>query len=273
MNKSACVAGPQSLKNAAALYRNAGLRGMNSMIAAEALPWAANSLNWKYQELDRSSSPSVSSYVLARIRGDILSAYFEPGAKLHLKVLTARYDTSVAPVREALAVLSGAGLVVAESQRGFRVAPASRADFLDVVMMRQEMEGLALEKSIDLGDETWVKDVCRAYDAFSGLSTKVGSGDPITDAWESHHREFHFTLISRCGSPTLLNFCSQLHDRFDRYRRLTLPNSSYMAVTAGDHEEIKAAVIQRDRKRAVALIHEHIKAISDVVLEQYTDRN
>jgi GntR family carbon starvation induced transcriptional regulator len=245
----------------------------STLVAAKALPWAAISLNWKHRQLDRASTPSVASYVLARIRGDILSAHFKPGAKLHLKILTARYDTSVAPVREALAVLSGAGLVVAESQRGFRVAPASRADFLDVVMMRQQMEVLALEKSIELGDALWVKSVSRSYDAFSGLATKAGSGEPITDAWESHHREFHFSLISHCGSPTLLNFCSQLHDRFDRYRRLILPNSSYMAATAGDHEDIKHAVIARDTARAVQLITDHIRAISDVIFEQYAGRD
>jgi GntR family transcriptional regulator, carbon starvation induced regulator len=268
MNKSAPIVASHRT-NAVASLRGLDPSSITGMIAADALPWAANSLNWKSQELDRSSTPSVSSYVLARIRGDILSAYFKPGAKLHLKVLTARYDTSVAPVREALAVLSGAGLVVAESQRGFRVAPASRADFVDVLMMRQYMEALAFEKSIELGDDKWVDEICRVYSAFSRLSTKAGCGDPISDAWEVHHREFHFVLISRCGSPTLLNFCSQLHDRFDRYRRLILPNSSYMAGTASDHEEIRDAVIRRDKALAVALIKEHITAIGDVILEQY----
>lgn len=244
-----------------------------TLVAAKALPWAANSLNWKHLQLDRDCTPSVASYVLARIRGDILSAHFKPGAKLHLKVLTARYGTSVAPVREALAVLSGAGLVVAESQRGFRVAPASRDEFIDIVMMRQKMEALALQQSIERGDERWLGSVARTYDAFSGLATKAGSGEPITDAWESHHREFHFSLISHCGSPTLLNFCSQLHDRFDRYRRLILPNSSYMAATAGDHENMRDAVIARDAAAAVYLIEDHIRAISDVILEQYVDRD
>ncbi len=87
-------------------------------IAADALPWATTSLCWKHRDFDRSCASSASAYVLARMRGDILSAHFLPGAKLYLKVLTARYNTSVAPVREALAVLSGAGLVISESQLG-----------------------------------------------------------------------------------------------------------------------------------------------------------
>lgn len=239
------------------------------MIAAEALPWATNSLQWKHREFDRSSASSASAYVLARMRGDILSAHFRPGAKLYLKVLTDRYETSVAPVREALAVLSGAGLVISESQRGFRVAHASRADFQDIAMLRMQLEIAALEQSIERGDSRWVEEICSAFEKFSLLSQKAGQDNPISDAWEAYHREFHFTLISRCGSPTLLNFCSQLHDRFDRYRRLTLPSGSYMAGTAGDHEEIKNAAIRREAKRATALIHEHIQNITDIVLELY----
>lgn len=240
------------------------------MIAADALPWATSSLHWKHLQFDRSSASSASAYVLARIRGDILSAHFKPGAKLYLKILTDRYETSVAPVREALAVLSGAGLVVAESQRGFRVAEASREDFQDIATLRMQLEITALEQSIERGDSRWVEEISSVYERFSRLSQKAGQHDPISDAWESYHREFHFALISRCGSPTLLNFCSQLHDRFDRYRRLTLPSGSYMAGTAGDHEDIKNAAIRRETKTATALIRDHIQNITDIVLEQYT---
>jgi GntR family carbon starvation induced transcriptional regulator len=241
------------------------------MIAADALPWAANSLQWKYRALDRTAATSTSSYVLARLRGDILSTYFKPDTKLYLKVLTARYNTSVAPVREALAVLSGAGLVISESQRGFRVAPASRADFLDIAALRKQLEISALGLSIVRGSDRWLREIRRVYDIFSQLSQKAGHDDPISDAWEAYHREFHFALISECGSPTLMNFWSQLHDRFDRYRRLTLPSGSYMAGTASDHGDIMEAVMNRDVSRAATLMSDHIQNITDVVLEQYVE--
>jgi GntR family transcriptional regulator, carbon starvation induced regulator len=241
------------------------------MFAADALPWAANSLHWKYCRLDRTAATSASSYVLARLRGDILSAHFKPNAKLYLKVLVARYETSVAPVREALAVLSGAGLVVSESQRGFRVAPASRADFIDIATLRKQLEISALGHSIARGGESWLHEIRRVYEMFSQMSQKAGHDEPISDAWEACHREFHFSLISECGSPTLLNFWSQLHDRFDRYRRLTLPSGSYMAGTANDHWDIMDAVLGRDVSCASRLMGDHIQAITSIVLEQYVE--
>src|SRR5262249_15583355 len=129
------------------------------MIAAQALPWATDSIRWKHQSADREMATSVSAYILARLRNDILSAYFKPRAKLHLKVLTARYDTSVAPVREALAVLLGAGLVVSESQRGYWVAPASRAEFIDIVALRKQLEVIALSQSIAQGRDLWIEEI------------------------------------------------------------------------------------------------------------------
>jgi GntR family transcriptional regulator, carbon starvation induced regulator len=241
------------------------------MIAADALPWAAASLQWKYRSFDRTAATSASSYVLAKLRGDILSVHFKPNTKLYLKVLTARYETSVAPVREALAVLSGAGLVVSEAQRGFRVAPASRADFVDIATLRKQLEISALGLSIVRGGESWLREIRRVYDLFSQISQKAGHDEPISDAWEACHREFHFSLISECGSPTLLNFWSQLHDRFDRYRRLTLPSGSYMAGTASDHGDIMEAAMSRDINGASKLMSDHIQAITDIVLEQYVE--
>jgi GntR family transcriptional regulator, carbon starvation induced regulator len=241
----------------------------NTVSAALALPWATESIRWKRYDFHRSDASSASAYVLSRMRADILSAYFSPGSKLPLKVLMARYETSIMPVREALAVLCGAGLVLAESQRGFRVAPASRIDLLDLTETRQRIEGMALRLSIAHADRAWLYEVQDVAATFARVSQKVGQDGPISDEWEALHREFHFALIARCGSPTLLNFCSQLHDRYDRYRRLVLPSKSYMAGVAGDHDEIKDAALLGDADRAVALLERHIQLMSEVLLGQY----
>lgn len=239
------------------------------MFSSEALPWATSSLQWKQADFNGEAATSKTSYVLSRLRNDILAARLRPNEKLYLKVLTARYETSVAPVREALAVLAGAGLVLSESQRGFRVAPASPDDFIDIARARILVEMSALQMSIKRGDQAWKERIHRAYRLLSGLLPQAGSVTPISDDWEVHHREFHFALVSECGSPTLLNFWSQLHDRFDRYRRLTLPTGAYMAETSSEHQDIMDKVIGKDEAGAVKLITEHIQNITAVVLEQY----
>jgi GntR family carbon starvation induced transcriptional regulator len=238
-----------------------------SMSSLRSSSWAAGLSEPKRVGRDRGGAPSATTYVLNRLRADILAAQFAPGAKLPLKILVDRYKTSVVPIREALAVLCGAGLVVSESQRGFRVAAASREDFTDVAEMRKRLETRALRNSIELAEADWEEEVREASEKLARISQKVGQDGPISDEWELLHRQFHFALIARCGSPTLLDFCFQLYDRYDRYRRLALPSKSYMAGVAADNDEIVAAAVGRRVQSAVVLLEQHIDAMTEVILE------
>ena len=62
-------------------------------------------------------------------------------------------------MREALSRLVADGLVQASDQRGFRVSPVSPADLADVTQTRIDIEGLALRRSIERGDQAWLTSV------------------------------------------------------------------------------------------------------------------
>jgi GntR family carbon starvation induced transcriptional regulator len=230
-------------------------------------PWATDLVTGKQRCADRYDAPSTVAYVLTRLRADILGLHFAPGAKLPLKILVDRYKASVVPIREALAVLCGVGLVVSESQRGFRVAPASWEDFADVAEMRTRLETMALRMSIERAGTDWEEEVRTVSAELARISQRVGQDGPISDEWEYLHRQFHFTLIAWCDSPSLLNFCFQLYERYDRYRRLALPCRSYMAGVAVDNDEIVAAALARKPDVASALLERHIGAMTEVILD------
>lgn len=179
----------------------------------------------------RAGPASLAARVLGQLRRDILGVRFRPGAKLPLKVLAHEYDVGLTPLREALALLCGAGLVIQESQRGFTVAPVSETDFADIAACRRRIEPMCLALAITRGDETWRRQIEQAHRRFAPAAPRVGENAAIDEAWEVSHRAYHFALISACGSPAMLGFCMQLHDRFDRYRRLYIPTKSLMAGT------------------------------------------
>jgi GntR family carbon starvation induced transcriptional regulator len=212
---------------------------------------------------------SIGEFALRRLRADILSARLAPGAKLKIRHLSAQYQIGGSPLRDALAQLAGDGLVILESQRGFRVAPVSRADLSDVAEARKRIELLALEMSIEHADEAWRLRVRAAHAGFALVKQKVGDTSPITEDWEQRHRAFHLALLSACGSPILLHFCAQLHDRFDRYRRLALPSRSYMGAIGDDHEVFMEAALAGRREDAVALLARHIDDTSALVTEYF----
>lgn len=214
------------------------------------------------------SAPSKASYVLQRLRVDIVSGALAPGCKLPFDRLTARYEVGVAPIREALFQLAGYGLVTLESQRGFRVAPMSHADLADVAAMRRHMEIHALGLAIERGGEPWRQRVRAEIGNFIGSAARVGDARAIDEHWQDAHRSFHFALIEACGSSILLEFCSRLYDRFDRYRR-TVPSQSHFAATAGDHKTLAELALAGQREKAQALLGRHIEDNAETVIANF----
>jgi DNA-binding GntR family transcriptional regulator len=219
--------------------------------------------------LEWGASASKASYALARIKTDIVAGTLRPGQKLSFGMLKTAYQVGVSPLREALCQLMGHRLVVLESQRGFRVAPVSATDLADIVAVRRHVEVYALGLSIDRASERWREQLHLASDEFSRIAAKAGDQRPINEDWQDIHRAYHFALIGACNSPTLLRFCEQIYDQFDRYRRLAISVQSFQAGPARDHHKITKAAIAGSREEAQALLARHIDDIAEVITANF----
>ena len=204
--------------------------------------------------------------ILTALRTDILSLVLRPGQKLTTEFLTVRYGLGPTPLREALSLLVGEGLLVRESGRGFRVSPMSRRDLDDLIASRLLIEPALLARAIETGDSAWEADIVRALKTLQPDLQKVGDSRPLDRAWEENHRRFHFALMAS-GNPSLLAvFCKVLYDRYDRYRLLGIPRRAYLAGVAGDHQDMANAAIARKADLAVAILRRHISDTSNAVL-------
>lgn len=202
--------------------------------------------------------PSLGDRVQSSIRADILSLDLAPGLKLSAEMLVLRYGAGQSPIREALSLLAGEGLVVRESRRGFRVAPMSLADLDALVAARLLLEPAMLERALATGDAAWEEELHLALDALRPSLQKVGDARPLDREWEAGHRRFHFTLVGVSGAGVLGDFCRMLYDRFDRYRLLGIPRRAYLAGVADDHAELVGAAVARDAPRATDILRRHI---------------
>lgn len=218
---------------------------------------------------------TLAASVFARIRADILSSKLPPGTKLRFDKLRHEYDVGLSPLREALSRLAASGLVTTVGQRGFRVATVSKADLLDVTMVRKELEGSALRKSVLHGDDAWEAQVVAARHRLALLERGNSTADtPSEEIWEERHRDFHHALISACRSPWLLHLTSLVNDQFDRYRRISVANSLSQYPSSLGHQEIMEAVLSRETDRAEELLYRHIDQALDLILSsgaRFTD--
>lgn len=201
-----------------------------------------------------------------QLRRDIIEGVHPPGEKLRVEHLKDQYEVGAGTLREALLLLVTDALVVAQGQRGFRVAPISIADFEDITRTRVLLETEALRQSIALGDEAWEADLVAAFHRLSRAEQKLADHDAnATEEWEKRNRAFHEALIAACPSRWIRHFQHILYQQSERYRRISLFRQPIARDIHAEHQSIFDATLARDATRATSILTEHILRTLDAV--------
>ena len=192
------------------------------------------------------------------LRRDIIEGRLAPEEKLRVEHLKDNYGVGAGTLREALSLLISDALVVAQGQRGFRVAPVSLEDFEDITRNRVMLECEALRQSVNAGDDAWEAELIGAFHRLSKAEEKLIATDD-REEWEERNRIFHEVLISACPSRWLKHFLSILYHQAERYRRLSLYLQPIPRDIHAEHEALMQAALARDAEKATAVLAEHIQ--------------
>ncbi|WP_299792491.1 GntR family transcriptional regulator [uncultured Marivita sp.] len=188
------------------------------------------------------------------LRNMIVTGELKPGEKLKIDGLRKRLDTGASPIREALSLLTSDNLVERIDQRGFRTAEVSKANFDEILMLRCNLEDLALRESIANATEAWEEGIVLAHHRMH----RARETDAAT--FEAHHKAFHMALLAGAKSPILLKFCSQLYDLNIRYRFLAGNALNYQRRDVSDeHTRILNAAIARNAEEASTDLLNHYR--------------
>ena len=201
-----------------------------------------------------------------RLRADIVCGRLAAGTRLGIEELKAHYGVSGGTLREALSLLVSDGLVRAQAQRGFQVAPMSLHDIEDLSSTRILLECEALRQSVEHGDADWQARVAKSHQRLSQLD-QLATSDPARyfDEWEPCNREFHRALISACPSLWIGRFLSVLYLQMERYRRLTSMHSPPTRNVHDEHQALLDSALARDGDRCAELLRTHIESSTAVV--------
>lgn len=209
---------------------------------------------------------SIGDRAYDRLRTNVLFGRLAPGARLRLDRLSDEYGTSVSTLREILSRLSSEGLVVAEGQRGFRVAPVSPAGFQDVAAMRLLLETHALPLSFAAGDLEWESRLVAAHYKLAVLERRMlARGDADTELWKRYDREFHHVLIAACDSQTLLDLYAGVFDQYLRYQMVAVVFRGEIA--AQEHQMLLDCALSRDPERACEVLTRHVNGCVTITLD------
>jgi DNA-binding GntR family transcriptional regulator len=208
---------------------------------------------------------SISEKTYRQIRLDIIFGKLLPGEKLKLDRLREDYRTSVGTLRELLNRLASEGLVVAEGQRGFEVAPVSAENLREIAALRLLLESHALTQSFQAGDMDWEGRVVSAYHKLSAIEKRLVSGDRADpEIWKRYDWEFHHALISACGSNALLEIHAPIYDKYLRYQMIA--GIFRGEIAAREHKTLLECALSRDSRAARDVLVVHIEACVDFTL-------
>lgn len=185
---------------------------------------------------------------------------------MNLLSLADEYGASTNAVRETLIQLTGSGLIVRQTMQGFRVAPATQSDFLELVKTLGWLEETGIRESIANGDAVWEERVLIAHRALSQLAGRPA--EQIDGALlDEQLVSLHDALISACHSSILIEQCRVLHQRLVRYRNLAgLAEPRNDAAQAGSLLTVRDAALARDTGLSNDLLRTHFRLVTEAVL-------
>jgi DNA-binding GntR family transcriptional regulator len=184
----------------------------------------------------------------AQLRRMIVEGVLPPGAKLTVSALSARLRIGATPVRAALKLLEGEGLVEAHPHRGAWVRALGPQDIRNLYRLRGAVLALLIPDV--------VRHVCDAdLDALEALEARfeaaVAAGDGA--AAMTVNESFHRALLATARNPDAAAVMERSWALVEALRLRLGFGPGRLACSAASHRELLAAIRQRDTERATAL--------------------
>jgi GntR family transcriptional regulator, carbon starvation induced regulator len=201
--------------------------------------------------------------VYRRLRAAIIDGEYAPGAPLRHSELTDAFGVSLIPIREAMRRLEVERLVESIPNKGSRVAPISLEDVRDVYATRVMLEVEALRRAWPRLDAAAVGEIRTLCD---NMVERVRRDDP--EAYELH-RQVHFGLYERSGSPWLVHMIEIVWSHTERYRRLAAKVRRFVDGGADLHGVVLDAVSHGDLEAATDALRRDLERTANLMVAAY----
>jgi DNA-binding GntR family transcriptional regulator len=188
--------------------------------------------------------------VAAVLRDQIVEGRRAPGSRLVERDIAAELAVSRIPVRDALRVLVGEGLVTARPRTWAVVRTFSAADIDELIEVRSALETLAFRRAADRG----------SADQLAVLAAHLANEEQFAGAADAPSArragaDFHETVVAMAGNRLLSELYASTRSRM----RWLLGQHSDLVTMAVEHAALYRALCDRDADRAAALAHAHLE--------------
>lgn len=195
--------------------------------------------------------PQLSEEVALYIRDSIMSGRMASGEHVRIDHVAAELGVSGTPVREALLSLRAEGFVHLDRNRGFRVAPLSEQDVLDLFQVQAFVAGELAARAVSKKTPSLVEDLEKIQEAMKEAA-RIEDGDRV----EELNFQFHRRINTTAASPKLNALIGILLHYVPRRFYAEIPG--WPEASVNDHAAIVQALRSRRPQSARKAMTNHI---------------
>lgn len=204
----------------------------------------------------------TASAIRTRILG--LTPGYAPGDRLFPDVLAQSLGVSITPVREALRLLSGEGLVDLLPRRGVRVATMTLEEIRDLTQVRGGIELLAVRLRGERYSPAETAELAACLDA-----CEAGIVEQDVRKYRWFDTQFHRLVVVGGHSPTLESVYEQLHRRAQILELYFTDTWDLYQASLREHREITALLAAGQSEAIEAAVWDHWKRSRSRIAERF----
>lgn len=196
---------------------------------------------------------SLATQVFEKLEEDIITGVYPRGEILTELKLVEQLGVSRTPIREALRRLEQERLI-AESGKGSVVLGITMEDLIDLMDVRQRIEGLAAyhaTKNLTDASREELQHISELQD-FYFAKQDIENLRKMDD-------KFHNAIYHLTNRPVLRDTLVPLHRKSQRYRKISIEDKSRLSESIKEHKAICNAILSGDADLAAELITAHIQ--------------
>ena len=228
--------------------------------------------SWEVFEFDREPARALGAYlvigpalpgepargegtaeiVARRIGQAIVAGTLLPGTRITEEALARTYAVSRTPIREALILLSGSGLVELSRNRGATVLQLTVADVTEIYHLRALLESESARLAAKRATPELADLLEKSCDLLARLHHAPASEQLDADTY------FHYNIAHASGSGRLYSFIRQVCAIPEAYRSSIAYTPADMGEAERQHRGIATAIRRRRSNDAAKLMRGHV---------------
>lgn len=206
--------------------------------------------------------------IAAQLRREILTGELPPGSALKERDNAQRLGVSRTPLREAVRILGQEGLVTLRPLRSPVVADPSLDEVLDEIAVLRQLELFSGRLACENATETEIESISAMA---TDVATQHATGDKL-DVFDQDMR-MHTAIADAAHNAALGRTYREYLARLWRIRFLSARERADAPRVLADHDEMIAALHDRDADRISAAISSHLDGLVRNITRHFQKRS